>query len=174
MLRDVKMLTGQHCRFYEFGVAEGKTAEWLSNRLDGPSFSYRGFDSFTGLPTSWVRGGVTYYQEHFFDNHGNVPQLKDDRFLFRKGLIENNLELLVDDLDFDGVKIFLFDFDLYSPSIFAWNVIKSSLQAGDYLYFDEAFDSSHERRLILEEIVPQKEEFEYIGNTNIALLLRKR
>ena len=162
------------CRVYEFGVASGDSARWLKKRVNNPDFSYHGWDTFTGLPSDWVRNGLIYRSQGFFDNGGNVPTLNDKRFFFHKGLIEDKLESIRESLSFNGLKVFLFDFDLYDPSSLIWDEILPYLKSNDLIYFDEAFDSNHERKLILEKIIPIQEQFAYVGNTTIALLLRKR
>jgi hypothetical protein len=170
----VQFLNEGRCFVFEFGVAQGETARWLSSKVDNPSFTYFGFDTFTGLPEDWFRHGVRYRPSGFFDNGGEAPNLQDPRFYFRKGLIEESLPVLLNDVKSVGKKVFLFDFDLYKPTKFAWKHIQEYIGSGDYIYFDEAFDSEHERRLIAEELLPRKNEFEYVGNTTISLLLRKR
>jgi hypothetical protein len=170
----LSLLNQGECSVFEFGVAQGNTALWLSKNVSNPLFAYFGYDTFTGLPDDWFRDGLRYRPKGFFDNGGKFPELDDSRFAFRKGLIQDNSGVLLDDLMQPGFKVFLFDFDLYEPTKFAWKYVKESANSGDYLYFDEAFDSDNERRVIIEEILPYKDDFEYIGNTTISLLLRKR
>jgi hypothetical protein len=64
----------------------------------------------------------------------------------------------------------LFDLDLYEPSAFALKCIAGHLKPGDLLYFDEAFDPWHERRL-LDELLDQGHRVRALGSTGIALML---
>src|SRR4051812_11850455 len=51
----------------EFGVAAGDaTRTWLS-LLPNPELSWHGFDTFTGLPTPWIRGDFTVAEAGTFD-----------------------------------------------------------------------------------------------------------
>jgi hypothetical protein len=64
----------------------------------------------------------------------------------------------------------LFDLDLYEPSAFALQWLGGHLKRGDLLYFDEAYDPWHERRL-LDESLDGGHRLRVIGSTGIALML---
>ncbi len=63
--------------------------------------------------------------------------------------------------------IVLFDLDLLAPSLAVWEELRTSLKAGDILYFDEAFDS--DEREILREHVLVDFIVVSIGCTSLAL-----
>ena len=148
-----------HTIYYEFGVAFGETAEYIVKNA-GQNFEYHGFDTFEGLPKAWRRlpkGGFT--------NHGRVPNLSGPNIFFHKGLIQNT----IDDVDFDSKakKCFIFDFDLYEPTLLAFKHVEKHLKSGDILYFDEAFDS--DERVVIDNYFIEKYEFEVLGATVFGL-----
>lgn len=151
----------------EFGVAWGySTNWWLTNhRMD--ALQWHGFDRFEGLPRPW-RG----LEAGHFDAGGRTPDITDDRVVWHVGNIEDRIT----DLDFQTLEnnqlIVLFDFDLFEPSLIAWEFIKGALKPGDILYFDEAYDVD-ERRLINEYILPERD-FIPIGMTPAGLAIQVR
>jgi hypothetical protein len=152
----------------EFGVASGDaTTMWLS-MLPNPELSWHGFDTFTGLPQPWVRGGITFQEVGAFDAGGNPPDIDDPRVTWHPGLLEETLP--VAEIDFEPPLCVLFDLDLYEPSAVALRWLGSHLKPGDLLYFDEAYDPWHERRL-LDEFLDQGHRVKAIGTTGIALML---
>ncbi|WP_306590247.1 hypothetical protein [Geothrix sp. 21YS21S-4] len=147
---------------YEFGVAWGyATRHWLSRGL--PSVvAWHGFDRFTGLPRAWRD-----VEEGEFDAQGRPPVLADPRVVWHVGDVEETLPAV----EITSTrKCLLFDLDLYEPTAFAWNRLRSHLNPGDLLYFDEAYDQD-ERRVLVEHLLPEFR-LELIGSTTYALALR--
>ena len=67
-------------------------------------------------------------------------------------------------------KIFIFDFDLYQPTLLALKYCLAEINQGDILYFDEAFDS--DERVIIENYVIGILEFDVIGASPFGLALK--
>ena len=152
----------------EFGVASGAaTRSWLSI-LRNPGLRWHGFDTFTGLPEPWIRAGVQFADSGQFDAGGVPPDIPDTRVTWHTGRIEQTLPAAR--IDFSSALLVLFDLDLYEPSAFALECIVGHLKPGDLLYFDEAFDPWHERRL-LDEFLDEGHRVRTIGSTGIALML---
>jgi len=152
----------------EFGVASGDaTRSWLS-MLRNPELRWHGFDTFTGLPEPWVRGGIQFAGAGAFDTAGVPPDITDPRVTWHIGPIEQTLPAT--ELDFGAPLCVLFDLDLYAPSAFALEWLTCHLKRGDLLYFDEAYDPWHERRL-LDEFLNAGHRVRAIGSTGIALML---
>jgi hypothetical protein len=152
----------------EFGVASGDaTRSWLS-MLRNPELQWHGFDTFTGLPEPWVRAGVQFADAGTFDIGGVPPNITDPRVTWHVGRIEQTLP--VADLDLGAPLCVLFDLDLYAPSAFALEWLTCHFKRGDLLYFDEAYDPWHERRL-LDEFLDAGHRVRSIGSTGIALML---
>jgi hypothetical protein len=152
----------------EFGVASGDaTRIWLS-MIDNPELRWHGFDTFTGLPDPWIRGGVRFAERGTFDAGGKPPDIVDPRVTWHPGLIQETLPAA--EIDLATRLCVLFDLDLYEPSAFALDWLTDHLKEGDLLYFDEAYDPWHERRLI-DEFLGQGHRVRSIGSTGIAIML---
>jgi hypothetical protein len=148
---------------FEFGVAFGEATRWWLERIDSPLLRYHGFDRFTGLPQQW-RGMPT----GAFDAGGRAPAIDDTRVTWHVGDVENTL----DDIDWamvDGRRFFNFDLDLFRPSLAVWERIAPTLESGDILYFDEAYDS--DERILLEAYVLPTGRFEGLGYSAFGLAL---
>jgi hypothetical protein len=152
----------------EFGVAAGDaTRTWLS-LLPNPELSWHGFDTFTGLPTPWIRGDFTVAEAGTFDAGGGPPSIDDPRITWHAGLVEDTLPVARLDL---GPPLFvLFDLDLYEPTAFALRWLAPHLKRGDLLYFDEAYDPWHERRL-LDEFIDDGHQVRAVGSNSVGLML---
>lgn len=55
------------------------------------------------------------------------------------------------------MSLFIFDFDLFKPTLFAFRKIEPFLKKNDILYFDEAF--VRDERIILENYVLTQEKY---------------
>jgi hypothetical protein len=145
--------------YYEFGVAFGETIRYLDKKTTIP-FEYHGFDTFEGLPNAWrglPKGAITAL--------GKSPEGFGHNIHFHIGLIDKTIS----DTNFKtpGTKCILFDFDLYQPTLFAYQHIKDELNPGDLVYFDEAFDS--EERIILENYFLKDFKFIVLGASVFGL-----
>lgn len=152
----------------EFGVASGAATRcWLS-MLPNHELRWHGFDTFAGLPEPWIRAGLQFAEARQFDAGGVPPDITDPRVTWHTGLIEQTLPAA--GIDFEAPLLALFDLDLYEPSAFALECISGHLKPGDLLYFDEAYDPWHERRL-LDEFLDKGHRVRVLGSTGIALML---
>jgi hypothetical protein len=94
--------------------------------------------------------------------------LSDNRISWHVGDVQDTIS----GLSFvpDTRKLIFFDFDLFEPTLVAWEFIKESLSSGDVLYFDEAY-AKDERLVITAHILPNFE-VKLIGSTTTALALK--
>jgi hypothetical protein len=148
--------------YVEFGVAFGETSKYLISGTKVP-FVYHGFDTFEGLPKAWrnLPGGA-------FSANGEKPKIAGENIYFYKGLIKETIRQV--DFKSNLMKIFIFDFDLYEPTLFALNYVFSEIKKGDIVYFDEAFDSNE--RVVIENHFLDSFEFEIIGASPFGLAFR--
>jgi hypothetical protein len=158
----ISKLNNSEITVFEFGVAYGYATNWWLSNFPNYKFNWHGFDSFIGLPRAWRD-----IPQGYFNANGLAPKIHDTRVTWHVGdvketLLKMNVEPLL-----TNQTIILFDFDIYEPSLFAWNSIKEHLKVGDILYFDEAFDND-ERHLIKEEILKFCQ-LELIGATPVSL-----
>jgi hypothetical protein len=155
----------------ELGVASGDATRFWLSMVRNPELEWHGFDTFTGLPEPWVRGGIRFAEPGTFDAGGAPPDVTDPRVIWHVGRIEETLPGA--EIDFESPLCVLFDLDLYGPSAFALEWLLDHLKRGDLLYFDEAYDPWHERRL-LDEFLDRGHRVRAIGSTGIALMLEYR
>ena len=148
---------------FEFGVAYGEASRWWLDHLPSGTLKYEGFDLFTGLPTAWRNLPVGA-----FDANGQTPQIDDDRVTWHIGDVGETI-IEVDWREHPGQRLFIFDLDLYAPSLAVWKVVQEQLKPGDLLYFDEAFDLD-ERLLLLTHVFPNGR-FEALGSSPFGLAL---
>jgi hypothetical protein len=145
--------------YLEFGVFQGRATRYWSNLLLNPNSKLHGFDSFEGLPESWLPQA----KEGHFTTHGSIPQINDNRVEFFKGWFEQTLpnykcpvhEVLVINLDAD----------LYTSTIRVLRELKNNIVPGTYIYFDEFNHRNHELRAFDEFINETGMKFSLLGAT---------
>lgn len=157
----------------EFGVAWGYATRWWLQRFAEAGTEWHGFDTFTGLPTTWDRAGLTIYDAGSFSAEGRTPRIADPRVKWHVG----DVSASITDLDWGSLRsrplFVLLDFDLYEPTAVALAAVAPHLRAGDILYFDEAFDAWNERKAI-EEFLRPTFDLACLGSTATALALEVR
>jgi hypothetical protein len=145
--------------FFEFGVAFGETTKYIIDNFFG-KFEYHGFDTFEGLPKAWRRlpkGAIT--------NYGKLPEIDSRNLFFHKGLVQDTIYNV--DFKSKNQKCFIFDFDLYVPTLFAFKHVFPEIKIGDIVYFDEAFDS--DERIIVDNYFLELFEYSVLGATPFAI-----
>lgn len=156
---------GSGLRVLEFGVSKGYLSNFVLGRLRVNILSWYGFDTFEGLSDGWrdlPKGAYT--------NGGEIPASKFQQVVFIKGRIEETLKNFpIKRIDLENVLV-LFDLDLYEPSLLSYLTIRSSLMAGDLLYFDQAFDQG-ERKIIFEYLLKDFE-VELLGYTYFSCIFK--
>jgi hypothetical protein len=122
-----------YTHIFEFGVANGDGARFWLDALE--NIEYHGFDCFTGMPEQY-----RHIPARVFDLGGNPPPIRDSRVHWHVGLVQTTLK----EFAFPNAesRLFLFDLDLYGPTLFALSVLLPNMRSGDLIYFDEAFDNA--------------------------------
>lgn len=126
--------------YLEFGVASGHSFKWWMANCQHQSSRFYGFDTFEGLPEAWglfPKGDMNY----------GVPDVKDTRGLFVKGIFQDTLNNFLatrgQELR-DSRCIFHMDADLFSATLFALSQLYPFLKKGDIIMFDEFNVYDHE------------------------------
>jgi O-methyltransferase len=119
--------------YLEFGVYRGDSLRWWLDRVPQPQSRFVGFDTFTGLPEWWR---ATEPAGHF-NADGRLPDIKDLRCSFQKGLFQETLPRFVSDNDLSGRLVINLDADMYTSTLFVLTTLGRVLKAGDILFFDE-------------------------------------
>ena len=125
--------------YLEFGVYKGASFKhWVTHNTN-PDSRFYGFDTFEGLPENW--GG---YAKGAFATP--IPELKDDRHFFIKGLFQSSLMPFIAEhpLANGKRKIIHLDADLYSSTLYVLTVLAPFIKKGDLLLFDEFNVPNHE------------------------------
>ena len=104
-----------------------------------------------------------------FNANGQTPQIDDERVTWFVGDVGETVK----DIDWNqhlGQRLFIFDLDLFSPSLAVWEVIQEKLKPGDLLYFDEAFDI--DERLLLQTYILPSNRFKPLGSSPFGIVLQ--
>lgn len=131
-------LSGEQINYLEFGVYKGSSFSWWVNANKNPNSRFYGFDTFEGLPESWG----TYAKG---DMNANLPDIKDSRAKFIKGLFQDTLFGFTGSHKIDGGKLIIhIDADLFSSTLFVLSTLARHLKKGDIIIFDEFNVPNHE------------------------------
>lgn len=138
----------------EFGVANGHATRWWAS--SGPDFAaWHGFDTFSGLPSDWARGGVPVMSAGVFTPDGGPGHFPDVPATLpvtcHTGLIEKTLGDLTERPE-TGPLLVLIGVDLKEPTDAVLRWLEVNGKPGDLVYFDEAFDPWNEGASIRESI----------------------
>jgi hypothetical protein len=125
--------------YLEFGVFEGETTRYWSERLRHPKSRLHGFDSFEGLPEDWGPHGKGH-----FDVKGALPKIDDPRVKFFKGWFNETLPTYT--VPQHEVLVLILDADLYSSTKCVLTHLRDHIKPGDFVYFDELNEVDHEPR----------------------------
>ena len=159
-----KYLSQQQWIGFEFGVASGDaTKTFLKMPYAEKCLGWHGFDTFMGLPSEW--GDLP---KGAFSTDGVPPQIKSDLLKWHIGRIEDTCTTIDSLSNLDKNFIVIFDFDLYTATKAAWDVIVNHLKSGDIIYFDEAYEAD-EDQIINEIIESQQVNLEVIGYTTMGI-----
>lgn len=148
LLESVLSIPGDIC---EFGTWRGATAVYLAKMLDElePQSNRRiiVFDNFDGLPEPTASDGSNALKEvgnyrgdknsleqiiEAFDLSHRLELIEGDAIQTVPSYFSSNSHLLI--------SLAYFDFDLYQPTIAAWNSIKNNISKGGVIVFDEGLD----------------------------------
>jgi len=146
--------------FLEFGVMHGASINRLA-RLK-PAVTFYGFDSFMGLPESWMgpakKGAMT--------RHGALPPVRSNVNLV-KGAFEHTLRPFVADRRGAKISFMHVDCDLYSSTRTILTEVRTMLRSGTIIVFDDFFNFARweegEYKALMEFAAETGTTFEYIG-----------
>lgn len=148
LVKEALKIPGDIC---EFGTWKGATALFIAKVLNElEPHSKRKiivFDTFKGLPPSGkVDGSYALNQtKNYKGDKRNMESLIETfnlqhRIDLIEGLAEDTIPKFFNDENPVIISLAYFDFDLYEPTIVAWNFIKERLMRGSVLAFDEGYD----------------------------------
>ncbi|MGJ8593525.1 MAG: TylF/MycF/NovP-related O-methyltransferase [Aquaticitalea sp.] len=160
-------MKGDAISYCEFGVFKGASIKYWSIINKNEASRFYGFDTFSGLPQDWdnFTGGL---QKGTFDTKGQIPNLKDDRISFYKGLFQDTLADFLKAYESDRMLIINIDADLYSSTLFVLTQFHPKLMKGSIIIFDEFSSVLHEFRAFEDYCNAYNVKFEVIASSKTA------
>lgn len=131
----LSLISDSHKHILEFGVCRGGTIRTIRQILD-KSFQVFGFDSFVGLPESWVdKNGMVVVPPGYFSTNGVVPDVKDVKFYagWFTDTLPDYLKIA------RPIALLHIDSDLYSSAKEVLWALNSYIVPGTIIVFDEWF-----------------------------------
>lgn len=125
--------------YLEFGVYKGASMRYWSGVLKHKDAKLHGFDSFEGLPEDF---DDTNFRKGHFDVRGRIPVIDDPRVKFFKGWFEDVLPHY--SLPQHEVLVITLDADLFSSTIYVLRHLRSFIEPGTFIYFDDMCRPEHE------------------------------
>jgi hypothetical protein len=144
----------------EFGVASGRTINYISKFTDNNVY---GFDTFTGLPEKWRDG----FEKGSFNMDGEPPNVNKNVVLI-KGRFEETLSNFLKEKN-QKISFLHLDADLYSSTKYVLDTCKSHIDENCVVVFDElvnypGFDSDNgELKAFWDFINENKVDYSWIG-----------
>ncbi|MBC7865211.1 MAG: class I SAM-dependent methyltransferase [Bacteroidia bacterium] len=123
---------GQAVNYLEYGVAAGRSFKWWVENNKHADSRFYGFDTFTGLPEDW-----NMFKAGAMSTGGVLPDVKDDRAFFVKGMFQDSLPDFLLSFKDDKRKIIHLDADLYSSTLYVLAKLHPLLKKNDVILFDE-------------------------------------
>jgi len=159
-------IKNQDFDYLEFGVAEGASIKWWTDKIKNPNCRFYGFDVFTGLPEDF---GVM--KKNDYDTKGNTPKIDDDRVKFVSGMFQDSLPNFLKNFNSNRRKVIHMDADLYTSTLFVLTALYPTLRKDDIIIFDEFGVPTHEFKAFTEIVDSYKLKFKVIGAVNNYLQL---
>ena len=148
LLNSIHKVPGDIC---EFGTWKGATAVFMAKMLDElePQSSRKiiVFDNFSGLPSPSEKDGANA-MDQIGNYKGDLDNLEfiidifdlSHRITLIKGNANKTVKEYFNNKSYLLISLAYFDFDLYEPTICAWNAIKNSMSKSSLISFDEGLD----------------------------------
>ncbi len=131
--------------FLEFGVFQGASLRNWTQLNHCPESEFIGFDSFIGLPETWVSAGKTF-ESGSFSTQGKVPAINDERVHFVKGWFQETVPPFVKQFATDKQLIVHCDADIYTATLFVLCQLNALMQPGTIVFFDDFSSMLHDFR----------------------------
>jgi O-methyltransferase len=149
----LQSLAGHPIDYFEFGVMSCRTFNRAIEWTPSEDARFYGFDTFEGLPQPWVgareNGSLRMGREAGELKAAYPPAVYDKRAVLFKGLFQETLPDALQTAFPSGRQahrpmILNVDSDLYSSALYVLTSMHTLHRTGDYVYFDEFFDTLNE------------------------------
>lgn len=159
----IKLKHKKNTLWLEFGVASGKTINYISKFTDDKVY---GFDSFEGLPEKWRDG----FEKGSFSLNGMLPKVNGNVELI-KGWFNKTLLHFIQTHN-KKVSFIHIDVDIYSSTKYIFEVLTEYIDTDCIIVFDElvnysGFDAG-ELKAFYEFVKENKVDYEWIGMDGIV------
>ena len=115
----------------EFGVAGGKSINWMSKKL--PAFEFFGFDSFVGLAEDWVGH---HAKKGAYSQGGVTPKVNKNVRLV-KGWFDETIPKFIQEIELERIRFIHIDSDTYPAAQLIFQHMGKHLTPGMFVLFDE-------------------------------------
>lgn len=174
VMEHMKLKQKEGTLWLEFGVASGKTINYISGFCDGLVY---GFDSFEGLPETWREG----FEKGVFNMDGVMPEVNENVRLV-KGWFNETLPGFLKDVvgvgsgeDVKKISFLHIDCDLYSSTAYILNMLKGVLDKDCVVVFDELVNytgydgETGELRALAEFLRDNDVQYSWIGMNGVPV-----
>jgi O-methyltransferase len=123
--------------YLEYGVAEGSSFREMVREFSHPDALFMGYDSFEGLPESWLM-----HNRGAFSSNGQIPVIGDPRARFVKGWFQNTFHTSLPWLAGRLTRSVLihFDADLYYSTLFLLTSLWPHCSDYHFIFDDFIYD----------------------------------
>lgn len=148
--------------YLEFGVFEGASLGRWCELNKHPESRFFGFDSFQGLPETWMRG----WEKGTFNTNGKTPDIHDSRVQFVKGWFQDSLPPFLASYAPKNRQVVHSDSDLYSSTLYCLTTLNKLLSPGTIILFDDFYDPIHEYRALNDYASAYRRNFRILAATD--------
>jgi hypothetical protein len=123
--------------YLEFGVCQGFSMSHVVKLFTNPDSRFFGFDSFVGLPETWL-----HWEKGAFSALGQEPRIDDPRARFVRGWYQNSVPGALAKLEIPLTHRVLvhFDSDLYASTLFLLTTLWHKLDSYYFMFDDFIYD----------------------------------
>lgn len=147
--------------YIELGVSTGHSFRWWIDKIKNPNAKFYGFDTFTGLPEDWGS-----FKKGAMSNGNEIPDIKDSRAKLFQGLFQQTIPVFLSNYTPNKRRVFLFDADMYSSTIYGLTTLNPIIKKGDIIFFDEFNVPLHEYKAFTEWTESFYINYEVLGGRN--------
>jgi len=164
VFEDMKLIHKPDTLWLEFGVASGRTINYISQFTTEKVY---GFDSFEGLSEKWWLS----FEKGAFNMNGTLPQVNENVELIKGWFNETLLPFI--QLHNKKISFIHMDTDLYSSTKYIFDIVKDYIDTDCIFVFDELVncpeDDTEEIKTFCEYILENNVEYEWIGMNRIPI-----
>ena len=156
--------------FLEFGVYKGRSINSFAKILKKSNFEIHGFDSFSGLEDDWISDDYNPVGTFALKK---IPKLQSNVQLV-VGPVQNTLQDFLKKQTEKKIIFIHLDMDNYAPTEYVLKNVKSRLEKGAIIIFDEFYGypnwKNHEYKAF--QKVFNENEYSYIGFSQRQVVIK--